>query len=609
MKYRNLTPEEIRTLEANGCEAEDWSKVLVSANAKEMDFRNVRFNGEVRIGKGCRLRNVTLSNSSSVYIKRVNVLDETGGRGVTICRGMSAQVAYMLAFYRHNKQLTQALEALIEDEFDRQTFGCLYIGKGTSISNVGEISDVCIGKYCLIEGAAELTNGTICDGVWVKNGAYAKDFIIESVGTLGVSSILKNSYLGRGARLDNGFIAKDSLIFSNCVLEGGEAVSLFAGPFTVSDHRNTLLIGTATSFFNAGSGTNHSNHAYRTGPVHHGVYERGCKTASNAHVVWPARVGQFSVVFGSHYAHPDTSMLPFSYLFGKDGKTTVVPAANLKTFGLMRDAKKWQDREKRLRDVGSLDCINICGVSPYNVERMAQGIELLTGLQDGSLSKETLNFHVDPKHIPEGIRLYDMEIRHFCGKELMKRIVKHIPDKLGLNELMHCETSVADIDKWVDMMGMIAPRAEVDELCQRIVDGDVSDLETLNKEINGIHERYSDYCWQYVHDNMKRLIGIDPETTTATELQDFIQEWKGIVQELRTLRLADAQKDFSGTARIGFGFDHPELADADFLNVRGTMDDDPYVQDFRDDSARDEQHAQTAIQLLAHVNPNTPRRI
>ncbi len=591
MEYRNLTPEEIRTLEANGCEAEDWARVHVSADAAGLDFRNVSFNDEVRIDKGCRLRNVTLSHSTTDHTRQVNVLDEKGGRSVTICRGLSAQVAYILAFYRHNEQLTQKLNALIHNACHRQSNVCLHIVFVTFVWLVGFILDLSLGDLCRFEGAAYLTNGTIGDGAKVLGGACASAFIIESGATLGVSCILKNSFLGEGARLDNGFIAKDSLIFSNCVLEGGEAVSLFAGPFTVSDHRNTLLIGAATSFFNAGSGTNHSNHAYRTGPVHHGVYERGCKTASNTHVVWPARVGQFSVVFGSHYAHPDTSMLPFSYLFGKDGKTTVMPAANLKTFGALRDAKKWQERGKSLPEHGALDCINYDGVTPYNVERMAQGIELLTGLQNGSLPKENLNFHVDPKHIAEAIRLYDMEIRHFCGKELMKRIGSLPSDKPGMEALMHCETDVADIDKWVDMMGMLAPRAEVDSLCQRIADGDVSDLEALNGEIKGIHERYSDYCWQYVHDNMKRLIGIDPETTTATELQDFIQEWKGIVQELRTLRLADAQKDFSGTARIGFGIDHPELADADFLNVRGTVDDDPYVQDVRNDSSRDEQHA------------------
>jgi hypothetical protein len=39
-----------------------------------------------------------------------------------------------------------------------------------------------------------------------------------------------------------------------------------------------LLLAGLFSFFNAGSGTNQSNHLYKLGPVHQGVLERGCKT-------------------------------------------------------------------------------------------------------------------------------------------------------------------------------------------------------------------------------------------------------------------------------------------------------------------------------------------
>ena len=41
----------------------------------------------------------------------------------------------------------------------------------------------------------------------------------------------------------------------------------------------TLLIGTMLSFYNAGSATNYSNHAYKMGPIHYGTLARGCKTA------------------------------------------------------------------------------------------------------------------------------------------------------------------------------------------------------------------------------------------------------------------------------------------------------------------------------------------
>ena len=66
---------------------------------------------------------------------------------------------------------------------------------------------------------------------------------------------------------------------------------MFAGPYTVSHHRATLLIAGYFSFFNAGSGANQSNHMYKSGPVHQGVHLRGCKFGSDAYVLLPASTG------------------------------------------------------------------------------------------------------------------------------------------------------------------------------------------------------------------------------------------------------------------------------------------------------------------------------
>ena len=63
-------------------------------------------------------------------------------------------------------------------------------------------------------------------------------------------------------------------------MSNGEACAAFCGPFTVSHHKSSLLIGAMYSFYNAGSATNFSNHAYKMGPMHYGYLERGCKTAS-----------------------------------------------------------------------------------------------------------------------------------------------------------------------------------------------------------------------------------------------------------------------------------------------------------------------------------------
>lgn len=82
--------------------------------------------------------------------------------------------------------------------------------------------------------------------------------------------MIRNCYVGQGSVIDKGFTAHDSLFFANCSMENGEACAVLAGPYTVSMHKSSLLIGCQTSFMNAGSGTNMSNHMYKFGPVHWG---------------------------------------------------------------------------------------------------------------------------------------------------------------------------------------------------------------------------------------------------------------------------------------------------------------------------------------------------
>lgn len=145
----------------------------------------------------------------------------------------------------------------------------------------------------------------------------ARDFIISSGSRVDGGTIIERCFVGQACHLDHGYSASDSLFFSNCRGENGEACAVFAGPYTVTHHKSTLLIAGMFSFMNAGSGSNQSNHMYKLGPIHQGIVERGAKTTSDSYVLWPAKVGPFSLIVGRHYKHSDTSNLPFSYLIEK----------------------------------------------------------------------------------------------------------------------------------------------------------------------------------------------------------------------------------------------------------------------------------------------------
>jgi hypothetical protein len=112
----------------------------------------------------------------------------------------------------------------------------------------------------------------------VGSGVVAHDFIIAESSKVDGGAILGRTFVGQGCLVGRQYSAENSLFFANSEAFHGEACSVFGGPYTVSHHKSSLLIAGLFSFYNAGSGTNQSNHMYKLGPVHEGKLERGCKT-------------------------------------------------------------------------------------------------------------------------------------------------------------------------------------------------------------------------------------------------------------------------------------------------------------------------------------------
>ena len=242
-----------------------------------------------------------------------------------------------------------------------------------------------IGDYCEIEGAGRLKNGSINsnadDPVHIGYGVVCDDFIISSGSHIEDGTMMTRCFVGQACHMGHNYSASDSLFFSNCQEENGEACAIFAGPFTVTHHKSTLLIAGMFSFMNAGSGSNQSNHMYKLGPIHQGALERGAKTTSDSYILWPARIGAFSLVMGRHVNHPDTSDLPFSYLiedknYDLSGSGGLIFVASAQ----FRDAQKWPKRDLR-KDPFRLDQINYNLLSPYTIQKMMKGRSILKELE------------------------------------------------------------------------------------------------------------------------------------------------------------------------------------------------------------------------------------
>ncbi len=354
-EYRQIEEAQIDLLCASGCTCTDWSRVYLEEGFDASRIINVRFSGDIRIARqngtirlfggierpagiynavihNCRIgRDVFISNVEN-YIANYNigddviishisllavdgvsafgngtkaaVINESGSREIAIYDNLTSQIAYMLAMYRHKLPLIEKLMRMIDDYVESVKSDRGTVGSGAKITNAGILANLRIGENTVIDGTARLENGSInsCpeDPPVIGTDVIARDFIVCSGARITDGTVLSKCFVGQAADLSKHYSAENSVFFANCGGYHGEACSVFAGPYTVTHHKSTLLIAGLYSFLNAGSGSNQSNHMYKLGPLHQGIVERGSKTTSDSYMLWPARVGAFSMVTGRH---------------------------------------------------------------------------------------------------------------------------------------------------------------------------------------------------------------------------------------------------------------------------------------------------------------------
>jgi hypothetical protein len=361
----------------------------------------------------------------------------------------------------------------------------------------------------------------------------------------------------------------------------GEACAIFAGPYTVTHHKSTLLIAGMFSFLNAGSGSNQSNHMYKLGPIHQGVAERGAKTTSDSYLLWPSKVGAFSLVMGRHTHHADTSELPFSYLIENNAESFLVPGANLRTVGTIRDAQKWPKRDNR-KDPHKLDLINFNLLSPYTVQKMWRGREILNELLAlGGENTEVYGYRnckIRNSSLRHGRDLYTIGIQKFLGNSLISRLEKAEWHNLDELRAVLKPDSEAGLGDWVDMAGLIAPRGEVTKLLNEVEQGGLS-LEDIQNRFAEMHANYYSYEWTWACEKLEQVWGCKVADVTVDQVRKAVQDWRNAVVKLDQMVYDDARKEFDLNSQTGFGVDGDRRqAQADFEEVRGSFESNSFVK-------------------------------
>lgn len=589
--YRPLTEEEIQALSRQGCSAEDWTAVNVDEAFSPEYLRNVGFSGDVSLGvfdrvihfddgysvhsgiSNATLRDVTIGDNCLIeniggYIfnydigddcvlvnvgrlssageatygrgNTISVMDEAGNGNVTIFEGLTANVAAFMTAHSADTALRSALRKLVRDSIDAATPQRGYIGNGVKIINTREVTNSIIMNGCEINGASRLSECTLVtipndidSSILIGSDVILENSIVAANAAVLDGAKVDNCFVGEACHVGKGASTESTLMFANSWIDNGETCAAFCGPFSVSHHKSSLLIGGQYSFYNAGSATNFSNHAYKMGPIHWGIMERGAKTASGCHLLWPARIGAFSMCMGKIENHPDTRHLPFSYVFGTASGTTIVPGRNLTTVGTYRDVGKWPRRDMRVA-AGKNSIINFEWLNPMTVKECIDGIQLLEKLQNeqgSSMASYLYNgCNIRNQSLQRGIKYYSMAIRLFIGETMKRHTDGDIP-----------KTSIGS-GEWHDLAGLLLPEECEQELTENIKNGNIASYEDLLAEMRGINDHYEDYKWSWAYKTILDFYGI--ETLGDDDIQRISDDYDNARKEWLNAVKYDAEKEF-----------------------------------------------------------------
>ena len=592
MQYRSLTFEEIEILESNSCWAEDWSRVEVAEDGFQAKFfHRVMFYGDVQLGsvqkeveitKGfvkhsgindATLRNVTVGNDCLIekvgnYINNytigddclisnisvmettegatygegnlISVLNEVGDGNVIFFHDLNSQFAAFMVKHFNDKDLKNAIRRLVKEEIARTNPERGTIGNKVKIVNTKEITNTVIQDDCEISGASRLSDCTILSSeyasVYIGTGVICENSIISDGSSIVNSVKMQDCFVGEACQISNGFTASQSVFFANSFMSNGEACAAFCGPFCASHHKSSLLIGGMFSFYNAGSGTNFSNHAYKMGPMHWGILERGTKTASGSYLLMPATIGTFSVCFGKLMHHPNTTALPFSYLIAEADKMYLVPGRNITTVGLYRDIRKWPKRDMRPQQTQK-SIVNFDWLSPYSVGEILQGKKILENLRQASGDNvSSYNYHeyvINATSLRKGIKYYDIALRIYMGAVLKRA------HKWGFFGKPQTEVGLG---RWDDLSGLLLPVSEERRLIEDIKNGSLETIQEVVERFREINDNYRIYQWAWTYRMILEYYGINEITPEddARIKQDYIEARRAWIAEIKK----DAEKEF-----------------------------------------------------------------
>jgi hypothetical protein len=515
-----------------------------------------------------------------------DLINESGSRKIAPFEGMIPADAYLWAKYRDDGVLQEKLLAMTQSSFDSRPGYYGTVGNHCVVKNSGTVKDVKIGSHCYINGAHKLKNLTIYsseeeptrigEGVDLVNGiiGYGCRIFYGSKAVRFISG--NNSNVEHGARLINAFLGDNSRI------SGCEVQNTLIFPSHEQHHNNSFLIASVIlgqSNLAAGTtiGSNHNSRA-NDGEVQAG---RGFWPGLCSSIKHPCRFASFVLLSKADYPAQMDIPFPFSLLNNNSSadQLEVIPAFwwLYNMYALVRNAWKFQDRDKRKNKVQHIECDFLAPDTVEEIFRARHLLEVWTAKAHLSRQKKPAAVkdekklvrigqgllagpakHVDRLEIlGERMEKSDRKVvilkaqksYHAYGEMLQYYAVKNLVDFFAANPehtpaSMGRELQNERQVEWVNLGGQLVPGPDVAQLCADVDSGKLDDW-------HGIHSRYDALWHSYPAEKQKHAYATLCSLLGTKSLS--IEQWKaaldratGIQESIRDQVYISRRKDYDG---------------------------------------------------------------
>ena len=381
-KFRNLTAEEVSTLEKNGNRCEDWNRVLVEPNFDPARVQRSVFMGDVRLPafygtllllgdvsfptgiydslvhncivenalvcKVAMLSNVLVRSSAVVHNvgtlvssgkinfmigSTMSVGNEMGGRELLVFPDITTDLIDAQLFNKADAEVQSSFDEQLKAFRDEISLPFGVVGKGAVVSNTNIVRNSWIGAHARVEGAAKIRNTIILSSLEECTHVYDSVIIENSDLQMGVTvhtgAEVQHSMLMNRCKVGCKAIVKSSIIAPCCHVEEGEVNSSYMGPLTQMHHHSLLIAalwpdGCGNIGYGANVGSNHTGRM----PDQEIMPGQGMFFGLGVNVKFPAnyRESPFTLIASGVTTLPQRLKFPFSLIRPGDPQLMGVPA-------------------------------------------------------------------------------------------------------------------------------------------------------------------------------------------------------------------------------------------------------------------------------------------